>query len=249
MYLLTLLMIAFFLPMAPVGSGIRKQIPPYAVVFQSGMTAMAGMIALFGLARLSGTPLGETVGSDFAMAAGQALKDPWMMQALRLSGMESGGAQVREVLEQMYAYAANALPATILCLALLMAYCYYRIFSGNLAKKGHKALLLPPFDTFSLPPGTLPAMAVLYLLFLLTGMVAGFGQMLIISAHVVMGFLFCVQGMAVSLFVFRLKKLPEPLPAVLCAALFLFGPGRIFLSLAGILDLIINIRKKLQTQK
>lgn len=247
MYLLTLMILTFMLPLIVVSGSMKKGMHPYAVILQSILFLGFSLVALFAFAWSTGEPLGVSILKEVNMTVKNIVEAPNLLKMVGLAEVEK--AEATEILTSSYALLINVLPSSIICWGIVFSYFDYAILSKIKRRTGKDVLMLPDFSRFSLPMKAGTGCLLIYVLSWLTvsmGIVPA--ETMLSNVEALILFVFSCQGLAVVVYTTRQKKIPKALRWIVYISLFLSGFGRTFLALLGVFDLLVGIRQKLENK-
>lgn len=247
MYLLTLIILTFLLPLVLVSGGIKKGMLPYAVLLQSTLFLGLSIVLLFGFAWATGEPLGTSILKEMEISVKTIVETPSLLKVVGLEGMSK--AEATSMLTSAYALVINMLPSSIICWGIIFSYFDYFIISTIKKKRGKAVLMLPAFSSFSLPRKAIYGSMLIYALSWITvSMNIIPEEAMLLNVQALILFIFAGQGLAVALYTTSRKRIPRILSWITCAVLFLSPFGRGFLALLGFFDLLVGLRQKIEKQ-
>ncbi len=141
--------------------------------------------------------------------------------------------------QQMKVQLPRVMPAILACIVLLIV--WFTMVTGN--KLLYKKMGISPWPEYrywSLPEKfvwALIASAVLVILPMEPGRTVGLNMLLVV------GLIYCFQGIAIVLFYFYKWSVPAFLRAILYVILFFQSFGTIFLAILGVTDVWFNLRR------
>lgn len=247
MYLLTLLILTILLPLILVLGGMKKGMLPYAVILQSGLFIGFSLVLMFGFAWSMGEPLGASILKETGATVKIIVDDPNLLKTFGLEGV--GKEEATKVLTSAYALVINMIPSSIICWGIIFSYFDYSILSKIKRRKNAHILMLPAFSDFSLPRKAIYGSLLIYSLSWIaaaTKLVSE--EALLLNVQALIEFIFAAQGLAVTLYTLKQKKVNKFIAGTICMILFVFPFGRMFLALFGFFDLLVGFRQKLEKQ-
>ncbi len=139
-----------------------------------------------------------------------------------------------------------AFPGTLIVFSVVIAYLNYGLISWILSKTERKISALPPLRTFSLPKNIILGSLIIYILSYITANMGIIDKNLIMyNLELLFTFIFSIQGLAVVFFFGHMKRIPKLVILIVSGILLLIWLGQTFLFLLGLLDLVLDIRKRL----
>lgn len=242
MHILIIFSVLVFLPLPLMASVAKKTGNGYKAVFEGVIGVAITMMFIFIIASVSGNPVGQVIAAELQFFCETAANNN---QIVTMLGMEtlSFSERVSE-LTKVYTFAINALPATILVWATIIAYFEY-IFISRLSKKAKYPLpILPKFKDFSMPKRALWGWILIYLMTFVVTLI-GFmeSNVLQVNIQVLFQFVFQIQGLAVIFYFCDFKKWSKIVTVILCLVFLPTVIGQMLLSMMGFLDLGFGLRK------
>lgn len=245
MYILILIACLFFLPLPLMAASVRKGRYGYKAIFDSVVGLAMVMLLLFSIASVTGMPVGETMAKNMKSITEITTETSRLSNMLGISGMDP--KEQIEALTKIYTYTINALPGTFIVWGTVISYFEYMILARITAKSRTPFPALTPLKDFSLPKESLLGWCVIYILGMATVMLKlSVGEILFVNIQLIFQLVFEIQGIAVLLYIFAVKKVHKAVPAALTAIMFLTSIGQLILTILGFLDLGLNIRKVLE---
>lgn len=247
MYLFTLIMMTLLFPLILVYGGISRKMHPYAVILQSVLIMTTGFVLLFVFAWSTGEPLSVSILKEIEISVAQMVRSPEVLNLLGLS--ETTGSDAIEILMEVYGMMVNLLPSTILSWGVVLSYLYYMFLSKLRNKLGRDTETLPAFSDFSLPRRAIAGSLLIYFLSWIavtSGIVLE--ETMLLNVRALVEFVFALQGLAVSLYMVKQKRIPKIISVLVFVMLFMSGIGRMFLAMLGFFDLIVGLRQKIEKQ-
>lgn len=148
-------------------------------------------------------------------------------------------------LDNMKEMTKLALPGMLIVFSLVVAYLNYGFLSWFIGRTGRKISALPPFRTFSLPRNIIIGSLIVYLLSYISANMGIIDKNLIMfSLELLFTFVFSIQGLAVIFYFGYSKKIPRIVLVVVSAVFVFTWLGQTFLFLLGLIDIILDIRKR-----
>ncbi|MBK5245823.1 MAG: DUF2232 domain-containing protein [Peptostreptococcaceae bacterium] len=247
MYLFTIMLLTFILPLIIVLAGIKKNNVPYAVILQSALVLGFLLVMLFGFAWATGEPLGALILKEIDLTVKTIVETPNLLKIAGLQGI--GKVEAANLLTEAYAVAINMIPSTMICWGLIFSYFDYKLISNNMKKRGKEVLMLPDFSDFSLPRRAIYGCLLIYVLsWMVVGLKIVSEDAMLLNVQAIIEFVFAVQGFAVVIYTTKQKKMNKILRWAIYIMLFVSPFGRKFLALFGFFDLLVGIRQKLENK-
>ncbi|HWQ80443.1 MAG TPA: DUF2232 domain-containing protein [Anaerovoracaceae bacterium] len=150
------------------------------------------------------------------------------------------------MLDNMKETTKLAVPGLLIIFCMIVAYVDYALISRVLSKSGKKISALPPLRVFSLPKNIVIGSLIVYILAYLTvnlGIIDG--SLMMYNLEMLFTFIFSIQGLAVIFYFGFLKRIPKFLVVILSGVFFLTWFGQTFLFLLGLIDVVLDIRKRI----
>ncbi len=245
MYFSLIIMMILIMPLLiiprEIKSGIRS---PYNIIVKSIITVSAMIALIFMGASMSGQDVYSEVYGILEIGAEEAAANEQMAEAF---GMESDSVDSRvKALMAVYSHALKQLPACLILIAAVVSYLEYMMLAKIRGRK-HSVKKLPPFREFSFPANSGMAVMIMLLLgILMYEMDLEIGEMMYLNMNLIFDMIFSIQGISVILMYFHMKRSPKVLGIGIAAVLWITYIGRLLLMILGILDLTINLKKRIQ---
>lgn len=245
MYLLLIFFLMLAIPFFVMPKMIlTAQTSPYRVVLTSTIVITAASTIVFMTASLTGDGIYAQLQDTIELVSAEAVKNPMMTETFRLMGVSTED-QVG-VLIQMYNSVFRVLPVCIMFMGAVVSYLAYLILSRFL-KQRNEIQLMPKFREFSFPRGAATAVMLMYLIaWILTETGTLADTMLYANMNLLFDLMFSLQGVAVILMFFHLKRFPRALGIVAVIILWETAIGKLLLTLLGLFDLMLGLRSKMR---
>lgn len=148
-------------------------------------------------------------------------------------------------LENMREMTKLAVPGMLIILCLVTSYLNYAAISRVVRKTGKNISELPPFRTFSLPRNVVIGSMIIYGLSYIAVTMGIIGKdLMMFNLELLFTFVFSIQGLAVVFCFGYIKKIPKFIVVFVSAIFYLTWFGQTFLFLLGLIDVILDIRKR-----
>lgn len=244
MYTLIIFSLLIFLPLPLMASVARKTKNCYKAIFGGVIGVAVALMVLFVIASFTGNPIGQAIASDLQLFSQTAASSN---QVITMFRMEDISFEERvNTLTEVYTYAINALPATMLVWATIIAYLEYMLISRMSKNAKYPLPQLGKVKDFSMPKKALWGWILIYLMTFIVVMLDFAGSnVLQINIQVLFQFAFQIQGIAAIFYFCYYKKLPKPVAIISSIAFFFTAIGQMILCVVGFLDLGFGLRKKI----
>lgn len=141
--------------------------------------------------------------------------------------------------QQMQTWIPKVMPAILCCIILLIVW-FTMVFGNRLLQKKTGSGPWPEYKFWQLPERLVWLLVISGVLILAA---VEPGRTIGLNILIVIGLLYCFQGIAVMLFYFYKWSVPVFLRTVIYVILFFQSFGALFLALLGIADIWLNIRR------
>jgi len=215
----------------------------YRGVLEGFLSAMTGVAAFFLIYwSITGVTFFDTINSVLNRIGVEDMN----MNAYTLLGAEPlRPDEMQLMLDSMKETTKLAIPGLLIIFCMIIAYVNYASISWALGKSGKKIAALPPFRSFSLPKNSVIGSLIVYLLSYLAVDIGIIDKSLMMfNIEMLFTFIFSVQGLAVVFYFGHRKRIPKVIVAVIAGFLFLTWFGQSFLFIMGLLDVVLDIRKR-----
>lgn len=242
MYILIIFSVLVFLPLPLMALTSQKTGNAYKAIFQAVIGVAIAMMLIFILASFSGNPVGHIIAAELQSFCETVANNNQIVTMLGMDKL-SFDERINELVK-IYTYAINALPATLLVWATIIAYFEYMFISRINKKAKYPLPDLPKVKDFSLPKKALWGWVLIYLMtlfFILIGFVES--NILQINIQVLFQFVFQIQGIAVIFYFCDYKKWSKVVTIILCLVFLPTIIGQMLLCTMGFLDLGFGLRK------
>lgn len=243
MYTILILSIMIFIPIPIMGKYMMNKKNPYRAVLQGILYSLVGIAIVFIMAKIQ---TGSNILQMFHQSFKQALEtqDPKAF----LQSIGAGNISEKEFLEnieQVVKLIEMMVPGSLIIWSSIFAYFDYIIISKALVKSGMEVPLLPPLRMLALPRNSLFGAVIIFILAYLSAEIGIIEEtMILLNIQLVLNFIFSVQGLAVVLYYAYLRRIPKVVTVLICIALLSFGYGRILLFILGLMEIVLNLRKR-----
>ena len=243
MYTLLTLLIIIFIPIPIMMRYMLTGRNAYRGILEGSMSAVTGVALVFLVFwSVTGTSFFDVLNS----ALNQMSIEDMNQGSYYMAGIkELEPEAMQQTLEKVKEMAKLAFPGTLIVFSVVIAYLNYGLLSWILLKTGRKISALPPFRTFSLPKNIIIGSLIIYILSYITANMGIIDKDLIMySLELLFTFVFSIQGLAVVFFFGYVKRIPKFVVLIVSAIFLLTWLGQTFLFLLGLLDLVLDIRKR-----
>ena len=243
MYTFLILAIMIFIPIPIMMRYMLTGRNAYRGILEGSLSAVTGVALVF-LVFWSMT--GATFFDVLTSSLSQIKVEDLNMSGYYAMGMKQLQPDAMQLaLENMKEMTKLALPGTLIVFCLVIAYLNYGLLSWLIGKTGRKISPLPSFRTFSLPRNIIIGSLIVYLLSYISANMGIIDKnLMMFSLEILFTFVFSMQGLAVIFYFGYLKKIPRVVLVVISAIFVLTWLGQTFLFLLGMLDIILDIRKR-----
>jgi len=241
MIILMILIMPLLIMPREIKSGIRS---PYSIIVRTTVSITAMIALIFMGAAMSGSDVYSEMYKIMELGAQEAASNE---QAAEVFGMEADSVDTRvKALMTVYSSALKQMPACLMLIAAVVSYLEYMMLAKIQGRK-RNVKKLPPFREFSFPSNA--GMAVTFMLLagiLMFEVEAEIGEMMYLNMNLIFDMVFSIQGISVILMFFHMKRSPKILGIGIAAVLWITYIGRLLLMILGILDLTVNLKKRIQ---
>lgn len=241
MIILMILIMPLLIMPREIKSGIRS---PYNIIIRTVISITAMIALIFMGAAMNGNDVYSEVYKIMELGAQEAAANE---QAAEAFGMEADSVDTRvNTLMTVYSHALKQLPGCLMLIAAIISYFEYMMLSKIMGRK-RNIRKLPAFREFSFPSNA--GMAVTFMLIagiLMYEVEAEIGEMMYLNMNLIFDMVFSIQGISVVMMFFHMKRSPKILGTGIAAVLWITYIGRLLLMILGILDLTINLKKRIQ---
>ncbi len=242
MYTLIIFSVLFFLPLPLMASAARRTRNAYKAIFEGVIGVAIAIMILFVVASFAGNPVGQNIAANLNVFSETAAKSDQVVSILHMGDIPF--AERVSTLNKVYAYAINALPATMLIWATIIAYFEYMLISKMSEKSRYPLPRLSKLKDFSMPRKALLGWIFIYLMTLIITIFNFTGSnVLQINIQLLFEFAFQIQGIAAVFYFCDFKKWPKISAIIGCLIFFLTAIGQLLLCIIGFLDLGFGLRK------
>lgn len=243
MYTFLLLAIMIFMPIPIMMRYMLTGRNAYRGILEGSLSAVTGVALVFLM-------FWSMTGATFFEVLNSALNQI-KIEDLDMSGYYAMGMKqlqpdaMQLALDNMKEMTKLALPGMLIVFSLVVAYLNYGFLSWFIGRTGRKISALPPFRTFSLPRNIIIGSLIVYLLSYISANMGIIDKNLIMfSLELLFTFVFSIQGLAVIFYFGYSKKIPRIVLVVVSAVFVFTWLGQTFLFLLGLIDIILDIRKR-----
>ena len=243
MYTILILLIMIFIPIPIMMKYMLTGRNAYRGILEGCLSAVTGVALVFLVFwSMTGVTFFEVLTSSLNQIKAEDLN----MGGYYAMGMKQLQPDAMQLaLDNMKELTKLALPGTLIVFCLVIAYLNYGFLSWLIGKTGRKISALPPFRTFSLPKNIIIGALIIYLLSYISANMGIIDRdLMMFSLELLFTFVFSIQGLAVIFYFGHLKKIPRIILVVVSAIFVLTWLGQTFLFLLGMLDIILDIRKR-----
>lgn len=244
MYFAIIFFLLFLVPGPVAGWNIKKGNSPYNTILYCVIISILGVIAVFAAAGIGGMPLGQQFLSGTEYAAGTIASNPELAEQIGLSDL-SYDDRIK-FLTSFYGMLNPLFPSLIIITSTVISYFSYMMISKAFNGKGSHSFRLTPLKNFAWPQNLIFGFIITFILSWIAGAVPVFqGAQLYGNMAIIFEFTMAVQGLAVVFFFVDAKKIPKIIAIITGIFIFVSNIGRLILFCIGILDFIINLRKRI----
>jgi uncharacterized protein YybS (DUF2232 family) len=243
MYTFLLLAIMIFIPIPIMMRYMLTGRNAYRGILEGSLSAVTGVALVF-------LVFWSMTGATFFEVLNSALSQI-KVEDLNMSGYYAMGMKqlqpdaMQLALDNMKEMTKLALPGMLIVFCLIVAYLNYGFLSWLIGRTGRKISALPPFRTFSLPRNIIIGSMIIYLLSYISANMGIIDKnLMMFSLELLFTFVFSIQGLAVIFYFGYLKKIPRIVLVIVSAVFVLTWLGQTFLFLLGLIDIILDIRKR-----
>lgn len=243
MYTIIILLIMIFIPIPVMMKYMLTGRNAYRGVLEGSLSAMTGVAFLFLLFwSMTGATFFDVLNSSLKQVKVEDLN----LSSYYMMGMEKLQPDSMQLaFENMKEVMMIAFPGTLIVFCLITAYLNYRFLSWLIGKTGRKISMLPPFRAFSLPKNIIIGSLIIYLLSYITANMGIIDRdLMMFSLELLFTFVFSIQGLAVIFYFGYSKKIPGIALFLVAAVFLLTWLGQTFLFLLGLVDVVLDIRKR-----
>ena len=243
MYTLLILFIMIFIPIPAMMKYMLTGRSAYRGILEGSLTAVTGVALVF---LMFWSMTGATFFEVMKTALNQiTVKDMDFGSYYMMGAKALQPDAMQQALDNMKELSMLALPATLIICCLIIAYFNYSVISWLISRTGRKISVLPPLRAFSLPRNIILGALLIYVLSYITASMGIIDKnLMMVSLNLVFSFVFSIQGLAVVFYFGYMKKIPKAVLVVIAAVFMLTQLGQTFLSMLGLCDVILNIRKR-----
>jgi len=247
MYSNILFLLILILPIPILVYDLRKGINPYRAVLEGAVLAGIGVAVVFIVAQMTGNSIGEEVDKTIESMAKILANNDQMAKATGLT--DANRADRIAAYESLYSKGAQILPSVLLIASIIVSYIEGLILSHVIRINKVSVNPMPHLRELTLPKNTIMGWFVIFIAsWIMKVMGAGSGDMILANVNTLFEFTFALQGMSLLLLVSHLKKVPKAIPIIVLVVLWLTSIGQSLMFITGILDLIIDLRKRVSAR-
>ena len=244
MYSLLILFIIIILPIPIMTKRMLAGQNAYRGVFQGTVTAVTGVTFILILSWvLTGISVFEAMNQVLNHISTDSMSLTKSYEMFGLNKLKP--EELQNALEQMKEMMRLAIPGTMIVLISIVTYLNYSILSRIMRRFNERVSLLPPFRNFSFPRTIIFGSIIIYGLSYLTIKTGIIDKgLMMLTVQIVFTFLFSVQGLASFYYIGYIKNVPKIILVVIAVILIVTWFGQTFLFLLGLLDIVMNLRKR-----
>lgn len=155
-----------------------------------------------------------------------------------------------QMMSRAYETVLQLIPAIMIITVVLGTVFIYFVGCAVMAKKGEQIQGYVPFRFFSFSRSIIFGCLLMYLFGFLAGL-TGFisTDVLLFNISVMVWFLFTIQGTATLVYLCNAARFPKSVLSVLLGLLFISIIGTLPLFFIGVLDVIVDIRKRIDAKR
>lgn len=243
MLTLIILLMMIFIPVPVMLRHMLNGRDAYRGVLEGSLSAITGVAAFFLIYwSMTGVTFFDTINSVLSRIS---VEDMNMDAYTMLGAKPLQPDEMQLMLDNMKETTKLAIPGLLIIFCMIIAYVTYASISWVLGKSGKKITALPPFRSFSLPKNIVIGSLIVYILSYLTVNMGIIDRSLMMyNLEMLFTFIFSIQGLAVIFYFGFRKRIPKVIVVVIAGIFFLTRLGQTFLFLLGLLDVVLDIRKR-----
>lgn len=241
MYLSVIFILTLIIPFLVMPKHIKLGIlPPYRVVLLSTIGVCVMAVVILMMASLTGQGVYAQLMEVAKLISEDAATNPIFKEMLGAADINN--AELSSTILQLYSRGFLFVPVTIMLMAAIVSYIAYIILS-RIIGKNNEVKRMPKFREFTFPHGAAMAVMLMYVIgWVMMDSEAQVGEMLYANFSLLFDLVFVLQGIAVVMMFFHLKKIPQVVAVIACIFMCITSFGKTFMVLLGMADLFIGLR-------
>lgn len=244
MYLEIILIIIIAVPAFVMTGMTGKNKKPYGVVGAGTVSAGVGVLLVFVVAYLMGNSIGEYMEKAIKETVNILTENDMALEALGLGDMSQKDAAAG--LTKIYSTMASLLPSVFIMMASVISYIEYNIIVRIKYRKGNQLKPFAYMRDFTLKPNDVIGWFLIYLAgYLLKAIGVGAAAALVMNINALVQAIISLQGIALIFVFFYTKKIGKIVPFLASVILWILPMGRTVLFMLGMLDLLLNMRGRI----
>lgn len=244
MFLNLLIIVMIVAPFPAIYAAISKRVKPYLAIGYGIGAGTVAVLVIFAAAFIMGQSFGEQMEQGIKVAVDTIMQNKDALSNVGLDDISN--AKAISILTDMYKSIAMLLPSVLIICITIVSYIEYNLTVKFRYRQSSRMRPYAYLRNFGLTNNDVLGWFMIYIVsYLMKFAGVSIGEIAVMNINIMVNAVIAVQAIGLIFFVAYMKQRPRIFPILISVCLWFIPMGHSILFILGLLDLLLNLRVKL----